>query len=72
MFSDNGFPGLYRALTETLSEFERTDLAVQNFSESVCSLKRFVIPEINRTVSTTTVYSRYVNSSVSEHVTLIT
>ena len=51
VYGNNSFPDQYRALLETISLFETTNLAAQNFNESLCALKRIVTPNLNDTVS---------------------
>ena len=44
------FPELFRALVETVSQLEGTDLAT-NYSEAMCTLKSVIQPGLNTTVS---------------------
>ncbi len=48
--SFNSFPELFRALVETVSQLEGTNLAM-NYSEAMCTLKNVVQPGLNSTVS---------------------
>ena len=52
VYGNNSFPEQYRALLDTITLFETTNLAVQNFSESLCALRSIISPSLNDTVST--------------------
>ena len=54
IFYGNSFPALYRALVETVTALEHTEVAIPKLNESMCVLKKLAATGLNTTVSSVT------------------